>query len=185
MIEVTKRLQTIRFNTQTRIIITAIFFIVALIVTATGVLVLKIDVQEAQRREEEIKGYFEQSCALQFIFGNNLIHTLIMFIPIIGPIWGSFVLFNTGTIIAVIGIADGAPPILYFLLLFLVPVFWLEFGVYSVAMAQSVILLLQMLRHRGKKESVRTSILVTICTLILLLAAVVEWVILDISRAKP
>jgi len=182
MIEVMEKLQTVRFNMQTRIVITVIFFVVALIVTAVGVLVFKIDVQEAQRFKEEIKGEFERFDDLRFIFGNNLIHTLIMFVPIIGPVWGSFVLFNTGTIIAIFGIAEGIPPILYFLLFFLVPVFWLEFGVYSISMAQSVILLLQMLRHRGKKEAVRTSILITICTLILLLAAVVEWIMLDMIR---
>jgi len=181
MIEVMEKLQTVRFNMQTRIVITVIFFVVALIVTAAGVLVFKIDVQEAQRFKEEIKGEFERFNDLRFIFGNNLIHTLIMFVPIIGPVWGSFVLFNTGTIIAIFGIAEGIPPILYFLLFFLVPVFWLEFGVYSIAMAQSVILLLQMLRHRGKKEAVRTCILITICTLILLLAAVVEWIMLDMT----
>lgn len=177
-----KKLQTLRFDIQTRIVITIIFLIAALIVTAVGVVVFKIDVSEAQRLKEEIQEEFEQFNDPRFIFGNNLLHTLIMFAPIIGPIWGSFVLFNTGTLIAVLGIADGIPPILYFLLLFVTPVLWLEFGVYSIAMAQSVILFVQMLRHRSKKEAVRTCILVTVCALILLLSAVVEWIMINMQQ---
>lgn len=179
MIEVMEKLQTVRFNMQTRIVITVIFFVVALIVTAAGVLVLKISVPEAQEEVDKIEEEFGRFNDPRFIFGNNLIHTLIMFVPFIGPIWGSFVLFNTGTIIAVLSVAEGVPPILTFLLFFLVPVFWLEFGVYSIAMAQSVIWFLQMLRHRGRKEAVRTCILITVCASILLLSAIVEWIIIN------
>ncbi len=181
MAGVMEKLQTIRFDAQTRIVITVIFFIVALIVTAVGMFVIRIDVSEAQEFEKEIQEEFERLDDPRFIFGNNLLHTLIMFVPIIGPIWGSFVLFNTGAIIGIISIARGVPQIFVFLLLFFTPVFWLEFGVYSVAMAQSVIWFLQILRHRGKKEAVRTCILVTICASILLLSAIVEWVMIDMN----
>ena len=176
-----ERFQTIRFDTHTRIVITALFLVVALILTAVGVLVVRIDRSEAEEIMEQLQEEFSQ-LDTSTIFGNNLIHTLIMFVPIIGPIWGCFVLFNTGTIISVIGIAEGVSPILVFLLLFLTPVFWLEFGVYSIAMAQSTILLWQMLRRRGKKEGVRTCILVTVCALILLLAAIVESIMIYMSN---
>lgn len=176
-----KKLQTIRFDMHTRIVITAIFLIVALLVTVIGVLVVKMDVSEAKEKADELNADFERFNGTFCIFGNNLLHTLVMFVPIIGPIWGLFVLFNTGTIIAVFGIAYEVPPILVFLSLFLTPVFWLEFGVYSIAMAQSVVLLLKILRHRGRKEAVRTCILVTICASILLLAAFVEWIMININ----
>jgi len=176
---VIEKLQTIKFDVHTRIILVAIFFIVALTVTVIGALVFEINMSEAQKIRDEVTEEFERFNDPRSIFGNNLLHTLIMFVPIIGPFWGSFVLFNTGTVIAILSIAEGVPPILTFLLLFFTPIFWLEFGVYSVAMAQSVVLLLQMLRHRGKKEAVKTCILVTICALILLLSAVVEWVMIN------
>lgn len=172
---VMEKLQTIRFDKPTRIVITAIFFIVALMVMVLGVVAFNINMQEAQEIKKQMEDEFNQFNDLRFIFGNNLIHTLIMFVPIIGPIWGTFVLFNTGTIIAALSVADGVPPIMYLMVLFFTPFFWLEFGVYSIAMAQSTIWLLQLLRHRGKKEAVRTCILVTICTSILLLSAIVEW----------
>ncbi len=181
MTSVMERLRTIRFNMQTRIAITAILFGVALLVTVVGVLFFKIDVSEAERMWGELQEEFDRFNDPRFIFGNNLLHTLIMFVPFIGPFWGGFVLFNTGTIIAVFGIAEGVPPILAFLVLFLTPVFWLEFGVYSVAMAQSVIWSLQILRRRGKEEAVRTCILVAICASILLLSAIVEWVMINMA----
>ncbi len=182
MTGVMEKLPTIKFDAHTRIIVIAIFFIVALIVTAVGVLVVKIDISEAKEMADEFAEEFDRFSDPRFIFGNNLLHTLIMFVPIIGPFWGSFVLFNTGTIIAILGIAYETPPILAFLSLFLIPSFWLEFGVYSVAMAQSTVLLLQTLRHRGKKEAVKTCILVTICALILLLSAVVEWLMINMQQ---
>jgi hypothetical protein len=176
---VMEKLKTIKFDAHTRIILIVVFFVVALAVTVLGALVLKIDMSEVQKIRDEVTEEFNRFNDPRFIFGNNLLHTLIMFIPIIGPFWGSFVLFNTGTVIAIISIAEGVPSILTFLLLFFTPIFWLEFGVYSVAMAQSVVLFLQILRHRGKKETVRTCILVTICALILLISAVVEWVMIN------
>lgn len=178
-----EKLQTIRFSMQTRIIVTVVFLVVALTVTTVGVLVLRIDVSKAQKLSEEVREDFDRFNDARFIFGNNLLHTLIMFVPIIGPIWGSFVLFNTGNIIAAFAVADGFPPILYFLFYFLVPIFWLEFGVYSTAMAQSAVWLLQLLRHRGKKEAVRTCILVTFCALILLLSAIIEWIMMNMSTS--
>jgi hypothetical protein len=168
-----------RFNMHNRIVIAVVFFVIALTATVVGLLVFRIPVSEAQKVRDDLQEGFLNDP--RFIFGNNLIHTLIMFVPIIGPFWGCFVLFNTGAAIAIIGIAEGIPPILAFLLLFFTPIFWLEFGVYSVAMGQSVIWLLKMIRHRGKKEAIRTCILVTICASILLLSAVVEWIMISAS----
>jgi len=179
MAGVMEKLQPVRFDMHTRILIIVVFFVAALIVTIFGALVFKVSVPEAQELTDEIEEEFERLNDPRFIFGNNLLHTLIMFVPIVGPVWGCFVLFNTGTFIAVFSIANGIPPILTFLSLFFTPVFWLELGVYSIAMAQSVILFLQMLRHRGKREAVRTCMLVTICASILLLSAIVEWIMVN------
>jgi len=174
-----EKLRTMRFNMHNRIVITVVFFIIALVATVIGLLFFRIAVPEAQKVRDELKEEFDRFNDPRFIFGNNLLHTLIMFVPIVGPIWGCFVLFNTGTVIAIISIAEGIPPILTFLLLFLIPVFWIEFGVYSVAMGQSFVWLLQILKHHGRKEAVRTCILVTICVSILLLAAIVEWIMIN------
>ncbi len=175
-----KWLITTRFNVRTRLKITALLLVAALAATAVGTLVVDVDVSEAQDFIEEFQEELERSNDVRLIFGNNLIHTLIMFVPIVGPIWGFFVLFNTGVIIAVFSVAEGVPPILSYTILLLTPILWLEIGVYSVAMAQSIILFLQKLRRRGKKEAIRTCILVTISALVLLLSATVEWILINI-----
>jgi hypothetical protein len=46
-----------------------------------------------------------------YIFGNNFMICLIMFIPIVGPIFGLYALFNTGTAITAIATSQGYPPI--------------------------------------------------------------------------
>lgn len=175
-----KWLKTMRFNVQTRLRITALLLVAALAATAMGTLLVDVDISEAQNFKEELQEEFERSNDIRLIFGNNLIHTLIMFVPIVGPIWGFFLLFNTGAIIAIFSVAEGVPPILSYTILLLTPILWLEIGVYSVAMTQSIILFLQKLRNRGKKEAIRTCILVTISALVLLLSATVEWIMINI-----
>jgi hypothetical protein len=174
-----EKLQSVRFDMSKRLLITIILFTGALLITTIGVLTVRIDLSDAQRIEGELQSELERFNDPRFIFGNNLFHTLVMFVPIVGPIWGGIVLFNTGTIIAILGIAYGVPPILTFFSLFFTPVFWLEFIVYSVAMAESVVLLLQIIRGRGRLEASRMCILVTICASVLLLSAGVEWIMIN------
>jgi hypothetical protein len=169
----------VRLSLRNRIIVTAIFLIVALAATALGAALLKIDASEAESRVEDLQRELENLNDPLFIFGNNFFHSLVMFAPFVGPGWGCFVLFNTGTIIAVFGVAQGLPPVLLLVLLMFTPVFWLEYGVYSVAMAQSTIFVLKMLRGEGRKEAARTCVLVTACALVLLLSALIEWFMIN------
>jgi hypothetical protein len=179
MVRILERLQLLQFNLQTRLLFAVILLIAAILATALGVLSSSADVTEAQQQREEMLADFERTNDPRFIFGNNLFLTLLMFVPIVGPIWGFLVLFNTGSIIALISIAEGIPPILTYLLLFLMPVFWLEFAAYALAMAQSMILFLKMLQRKCKQEVSRTCVVITLCTLILFIAAVVEWLIIN------
>jgi hypothetical protein len=177
MMGVIARFQTLKLDMRTRIVITVVFFVVALIATMVGAIVLTIDMSDAQKLKGQIEEEFSLFNDPRSIFGNNFAYTLVMFIPIVGPIWGNFVLFNTGAVVAIFGVAEGIPPILLLLFLLFTPVFWLEFGVYSVAMAQSVVLFIQMLRHRGREEAMRTCVVIAVCAVVLLLSAVIEWLL--------
>jgi hypothetical protein len=170
-----EKLRTLKFGIRSRIVIAAIFFVIALTATAVGTVTLQLDQGEAEDRANELQDQFDRINDPVFIFGNNFALTLGMFVPAFGPIWGCFVLFQTGTVVAILGIAEGMPPVLLLFALMFTPIFWMEFGVYAVAMAQSTILLLQILRHSGKKEAVRTCIVITACALVLLAAALIEW----------
>ncbi len=179
MTQFVQRLKTIKFDRQTRIRMAIVFFILAIFVTAAGVVLIRIEVSEAEEFEKIFKDEVDRFNDPRSIFGNNMIHTLIMFVPVIGLFWGFLILFNTGTIISIISTAHGIPPILTFISLFLIPIFWLEFCAYSLAMAQSVTWFVQILRGQGRREAMRTCILVTICAAILLLAAIVEWFMIN------
>ena len=180
MDSIAKELKRIRFDMRSRIVITSVFLILALLVTSAGVLTLRIDIADAQRQIEAIESEMTRLNDVRAIFGNNLIHTLVMFVPFVGPIWGFFVLFNTGTFIALFSVAAGISPMLALVVLLFTPVLWLGFGVYSAAMAASIVLLLQIVRRWARTEIVRTCVLFTVCALALLSSAIIEWIIINI-----
>jgi len=100
-----------------------------------------------------------------------------MFVPVIGPVLGLFILFNTGVALGAIASVQGYPVGLGLLSLLLTPVFWLEFAAYSTAMAESIWLFRRLLQKRWL-ELKNTAILIGICAAILIVGAVVEfWLI--------
>lgn len=127
---------------------------------------------------QTVQSLLENDALLQYIFGNNFMICLIMFIPIFGPIFGLYVLYNTGAVIGAIAIAGNFPPLLGFLVLLLTPVAWLEFFAYSIAIAESVWLVRRILQRRIRHELVNASILISICAVLLLLGAIIEIVMI-------
>lgn len=167
-----------------RIYSTIAVLIVAIVITAIGSLV-PIDAQEAEQinsnLNQTVTSLKENDALTQYIFGNNFFICLLMFIPIVGPILGGFILFNTGTVIGAIAIAEGYPLIVAFVALFLTPVAWLEFAAYSVSMSESVWLFRRILQGKGKREFRNTCLFVTFCAVLLLVGAVVETALISIS----
>jgi hypothetical protein len=162
-----------------RIFAIVVFFIFSLASVFSGTITANVSIQEAKRLQDELDEEFQRMNDPRFIFGNNLIHTLVMFTPLMGPVWGCFVLFNTGRIIAFFSIAEGVPAMLTFMLLLINPILWLELGVYSTAMAQSVLLLIRIIQRRGVREAIRTCIVITACVVVLLISAIAEWIIIN------
>lgn len=111
---------------------------------------------------------------LQYIFGNNLMITVMMFIPFIGPLIGFYVFYNTGVVIGAQSIHYGFHPLVGFAGLWLTPVAWLEFASYSTAIAASLWLSWRLLHNGAKHELGNTSKFLSTCTLILLLGAIIE-----------
>jgi hypothetical protein len=160
-----------------RIILIIIVFVVSIIITAVGVLTPVEEheaIETSNDLEQTINWLKDKSLLLYFIFGNNFMITLIMFIPIIGPFFGGYVFYNTGVVISALATAQNAPPTLVFLLLFLTPIAWLEFLAYSTAIAESIWLVRRILQRRGKHEFVNASIFISICAVLLAVAAVIE-----------
>jgi hypothetical protein len=71
------------------------------------------------------------------------------------------------------------PPIIIFLFLFAFPFTWLEFLAYSAAFAESIWLTWRIIQHKSKRELVNTCIFISICAVMLLIAAIIEIAIIS------
>lgn len=161
-------------------------FVFALVITFIGSLV-PLDAQAANQINDELNqtvtSLRQEGVLTQFIFGNNFIICLLMFVPVLGPLFGFYALFNTGMVVGAMATAQGYPLALVFFSLILTPVFWLEFAAYSVAISESVWLFRRIMqgRSRGWHELKNAGFLVLICAVILLVGAVVEVALISIA----
>jgi hypothetical protein len=159
-------------------------FIVVVIITVIGSLV-PVTAQQAKQISDDLNQTVttanQNGTLTQYIFGNNLIICLMMFIPIVGPLLGLYVLFNTGAVLGAIATAQNVPSIFAFVALIITPVFWLEFAAYSTAMAESVWLFRRLLQGRGLRELRNTSMFISICAVILAVSAVIETLLISIG----
>jgi hypothetical protein len=133
--------------------------------------------QISQNLNETVTAVTEQGILTPFIFGNNLLICLLMFVPIIGPLLGFIILYNTGTVVGAIAVSGGYPPALALIALFITPVAWIEFAAYSVAIAESIWLFRRFLQ--GWRVGIlelrkNTTLFITIATVLLALGAIVE-----------
>lgn len=155
-------------------------FIIALIVTVIGSFV-PLSSQDAYTLSNQVNQTLNDNRAnntlTEYIFINNFSICLLMFVPIIGPILGLFILFDTGLALSAIATTGGYPVSLGLLSLVITPVFWLEFAAYSIAMAESI-WLFRRLTQRRWSELKWTGIFIGICAALLIVGAVVEvWLI--------
>jgi hypothetical protein len=159
-------------------------FVVAVIVTTVGSFV-PISAADAQQISNDLNQTVStmqaQGTLVQFIFGNNFLITLVMFIPVIGPVLGLFIMFNTGNVVGAIATSSGFSPIFALIALIITPVFWLEFAAYSTAMSESVWLFRRLLQGRGFRELRVMSVFVTITAVILAVGALVETALISVS----
>ena len=83
------------------------------------------------------------------IFENNIQVALIEFIPIVGPIFGVISAYSTGLVISATGQVPGATTtgVEAFVFLLLTPIFWLEFFCYSLAVEESISIIIS-IRNR-------------------------------------
>lgn len=162
-----------------RVISILAFFAFSIAVTVAGVLT-PLSVTESKDRSQELQemqseiGHMDVWSGTKSIFTNNFLICLMMFIPIVGPFIGSYILYNTGVMIAAESNVAHAPALLVFLLLIILPFAWMEFVAYSTAFAGSVWLTWRTIQRKGRKELVMTCILIGACAEILLVAAFIE-----------
>lgn len=165
-----------------RIILIVVFFILAVVVTTIGAL-QPISQADATSINNELN-QLRSNISIQYIFGNNLFICLLMFVPIVGWIFGFAALYNTGVVIAAESMAPsahGAPPLFLFFTLFIFPFTWLEFISYSIGLSEGFWLMLRGIQSQTnvkisfKRELRNLSTLITIVTLLLLAGAAIEY----------
>jgi Stage II sporulation protein M len=114
------------------------------------------------------------------IFLNNIRITLVMFIPAVGSAFGAFSGFATGSIFSAL---VSSTPILgevQPLVLLITPFGIMEVFVYGLAMSRSVMLIYYLLKRiPWRKYTVPTLIELGIATVVLFVAAVIEWQMIE------
>lgn len=115
-----------------RILSILAFFLLTVIVTLVGV-ITPLSAQEVETKNNDLTQIQTEVQTMGFgqgvisIFSNNIVIGLLCFVPIAGPVLGSYISYNTGTYVAAQSITEGWPPALVFLLMFIYPHVWLEF----------------------------------------------------------
>ena len=169
---------------KTRIIVLLIAFVLCLAITASGAM-SNVGASEAQ----DMAGQFDKidellnAVGLEFIFGNNLKHCIIMFVPGLGSFYGGFVLYSTGRVLAALGVTAGVNPLELLITLFIYPHAWLEYLSYSLAISESFWLIYATARFRGRglrNELSTAAKAIAICAVLLLLAAFAEMYVITL-----
>jgi hypothetical protein len=110
----------------------------------------------------------------QYIFTNNLAITLLMFIPVVGPTAGTIIIFKSGIALNAIVAAYNLPITAGYISQASTPVFWIEFTVYAVAMAESLWLYRRLRQHKLRAELKNTLLLIGVCGLLLFVSTILE-----------
>jgi hypothetical protein len=157
-----------------------IIFAIAVLVTVIGSFV-PLSSQDAYQLSNQVNQTVNQNKAnntlTQYIFLNNFGICLLMFVPVIGPVLGMFILFDTGLALGAISTTEGFPVLLGILSLVITPVFWLEFAAYSIAMDESIWLFRRLMQLRWR-EIKWTAVFIGICAALLAISAVIEvWIV--------
>ncbi|MCS7125135.1 MAG: stage II sporulation protein M [Candidatus Bathyarchaeota archaeon] len=166
-----------------RIIAILMFFLLSIAATVAGVST-PLTREEVSSINEEMKELREYVLKVDIfrgstlIFGNNFFLCLSFFAPFAGPVFGFYVLYSTGVVIAAQSIDSGINPHWTFLSLFIFPFTWLEFLSYSIAFAESAWLSWRIVKRNWKRELVNACIMVSICAVMLLMAAFIEMAII-------
>ena len=164
-----------------RIYLIIAVFVVAFILTVIGSYI-PLSHQDSQTLYNQVNSSFTEhntfSSRTEWFFSNNFFEVCLpMFIPLVGVIWGFIVMIDTGLALGAIATVNGYPPWLALVAELLTPVFWLEFIVYSTAMAESIWLTRRLMQRRWY-ELKNTAILIGICAAILFVSAIIEtWLI--------
>jgi hypothetical protein len=164
-----------QYQFKLRALYVALGIIAFLILYWTGTQI-KLDYDSSIKLKEE---FMKKIQGLNYIgiFTNNLTISIIMFIPGIGILFGLFSGYSTGTVFSAIAqtsqaTADQISP----LVILLTPFGIMEIFSYGLAISRSSLLLISLIKKDHVSKQLKyTLIEIMIVTVILFLAALIEW----------
>jgi len=164
-----------QYQFKLRALYTTLGIIAFLILYWTGTQI-KLDYDSSIKLKEE---FMKKIQGLNYIgiFANNLIISIIMFIPGIGILFGLFSGYSTGTVFSAIAqtsqaTADQISP----LVILLTPFGIMEIFSYGLAISRSSLLLVSLIKKDHISKQLKyTLIEIMIVIVILFLAALIEW----------
>ena len=167
------------FKINKRRLIYLAFGVATFMIAYSGGAALPMSEQEAETLIREFSrqiGNIDQNG----IFLNNIRLTLIMFIPAVGSAFGAFSGFATGSIFSALAISTPMLREVSPLAILTTPFGIMEVFVYGLAMSRSAMLIYYLLKRiPWRKYLVPTLIELGIATVVLFIAAVVEWQMIE------
>ena len=136
---------------------------------------IQLDQSSAQRMKEV---FLHKISGLNYIgiFTNNLIITLIMFLPGLGALFGIFSGYSTGTIFSAITHDLTSSSHISPLVILLTPFGIMEVFCYGLAISRSFILLFSLVKKENLVKQLKSILIeIGIVLVILFLAAIIEW----------
>ncbi len=135
--------------------------------------------EEAASLLEEAEKILRQRYTILDIFTNNFLISLIMFIPVAGPIIGGYIIYTTGRLIGALSVSTGIPSILLISMTIITFYGFIEFLAYGTAFTESMILTYSIFRRKTRIELKWLIISVSATALLLLIAAALEYMLIQ------
>jgi len=180
-VQVRREAKIVVISTSHRALAVAVFFAIGFLATLAGSLstVESSEAKEIVQQVEELREFILNSPELgsAMIFGNNMIHCLTMFIPVLGLVRGLYVLYSTGRALAALGLVYNSNPLYLTVITFIFPHAVLEYLAYSIALSEGFWLTYVLVKKNLKSfrgEIVETAKMISLSSLILLSAAFIE-----------
>ena len=130
--------------------------------------------EEAESLSKEAEEFVRGKSGAMDIFLNNMLITLLAFIPFIGiPIMG-YVIFQTGRVIGAISIESGVPSLLLILFIIISVFGAIEFLAYGTAIAENILFSYSIVKKTYRMEFRWLLISLGVSALLLLFAAFIE-----------
>lgn len=165
-----------------RVLLALICTIILYIIFAIGSMT-PVDIKSARQMVENFRELVAGVDSAFDIFLNNFAISLLMLIPVLGPIIGAWIVYNTGLIISSFASIEGINVILFLILPILTIYGILEFIGYGTMMSEGILLIYAISKKGLRHELKILPIIIVISAGVLGLAAAIEFSLLTITQS--